>query len=116
MFRSFPRKRESSSSLLAPGSPLSRGRAELMPVQFHRNMLSSFAMSIPKAASHFSGSCRTRRLQHLFEPVPHISRADALVVDLAVMIAALVAGEELECLLFGADRVEALLRLGERDL
>ena len=40
MLRSFPRRRESSSLLLAAGSPLSRGRAELKPVQFHRNMSS----------------------------------------------------------------------------
>src|SRR5437762_13861910 len=36
MFRSFPRKRESSSMLLASGSPLSRGRAEMGSDQSRR--------------------------------------------------------------------------------
>src|SRR6202023_1168159 len=40
----------------------------------------------------------------------------ALVVDLAVVIAALLAGEELERLPVRADGIEALLRLGQRDL
>src|SRR5262249_39968914 len=51
------------------------------------------------------------RLQHLLQPVPHIGRADALVVDLAVVIAAFIAGEDFHRLLFRADGVEAFLRL-----
>src|SRR5262245_20693387 len=56
------------------------------------------------------------RLQHLLEPIPHIGRTDALVVDLAVVVAAFLAGEDLHCLLLRADGVEALLRFTQWNL
>src|SRR6266851_2930912 len=56
------------------------------------------------------------RLQHMFEPVPHVVDADGDVVDLAVMEAAFVAIEHLEGLLLRADRREAFFRERERDL
>src|SRR5262249_6687999 len=54
--------------------------------------------------------------QYLLEPIPHVGRADALVVDLAMVIPALSAREDLHGLLFRAHGVEAFLRLAQRDL
>src|SRR5262245_46680589 len=56
------------------------------------------------------------RLQHVGDPVPHEVHADGDVVDLAMVEAALLAGEHLEGLLLRADRLETLLGRGERDL
>src|SRR6186997_1316809 len=56
------------------------------------------------------------RLQHLLEPVPHIGRADALVIDLAVVVAAFLAREDLHRLLLRADGVEAFLRFTQWNL
>src|SRR3974390_246072 len=56
------------------------------------------------------------RLQHLLKPIPHIGRADALVVDLAVVITTLLAREDLHRLLLRANGVKALVRLAQRNL
>src|SRR5581483_10161553 len=45
-----------------------------------------------------------------------VGRADALVVDLAVMVAALLAGEDLHRLVLRADGIEALARLAQGNL
>src|SRR6185312_713289 len=63
-----------------------------------------------------SSEALARRLEHLFEPIPHIGGADALVVDLAVVVAALFAGEDFHRLLLRADGIEAFLRFAQRNL
>src|SRR5262249_28403991 len=71
----------------------------------------------PYGLNRLSDSVRlARRFQHLLEPVPHGGAADALIVDLAVVVAAFLVREEAHRLLPGADRVKALLRLSQRDL
>src|SRR5712692_9184968 len=52
----------------------------------------------------------------ILQPVPHVGGADAHVIALAMVIAAFLAGEDLERLLPGPDRIEALLRGREWDL
>ena len=55
-------------------------------------------------------------MQHAFDPIPHVGDADTDVVDLAVVVAAFLAGEDLERLVLRSDGSQALLREGERDL
>ena len=56
------------------------------------------------------------RLQDLLEPIPHIGRADALVIDLAMMITALFAREDLHRFLFRSNRVKVFSRLAQGNL
>src|SRR5713226_5602444 len=56
------------------------------------------------------------RAEYILQPVPHVGGADAHVITLAMMIAAFLSGEDLERLLRGPDRIEALLRGDEWDL
>src|SRR6516162_10691398 len=56
------------------------------------------------------------RLEHVFDPVPHVMHGDRDVVDLAVVETAFLALEDLEDFLFRADRGEASFRERQRNL
>src|SRR5713101_6614677 len=71
------------------------------------------------AIVHDASSLITPSMPHperILQPVPHVGGADAHVIALAMVIAAFLAGEDLERLLPGPDRIEALLRGREWDL
>src|ERR1700692_3438845 len=55
-------------------------------------------------------------MENVGDPIPHIMNADGGVVDLAMMEAAFLAGEDFERLLLGSDRLVKFLRDLERDL
>src|ERR1700692_4621948 len=55
-------------------------------------------------------------MENIGDPIPHIMNPDGGVVDLAMMEAAFLAGEDFERLLLGADGFVKLLRDLDRDL
>src|SRR5580698_6799224 len=68
------------------------------------------------ANSSATSAALTARLEHILEPIPHRRGADAGIVDLAVVVAALLPREHAELLATRADRIEATLRQRQRDL
>src|SRR5262245_34596571 len=76
-------------------------------------MGASQSICIPSRCSLFMGSAA--RLEHVAHPVPYGVDADGDVIDLTVVVTALLAGEDPELLLLGADGVEQRVCERQRD-